>query len=215
MEIFKNKFLVKLIATICLFLTLFNFAGTTSVQAAKEDDEVWGGVLVNPIVKLLTALGDAIMELLHRSVQEQKAAIIKLSGNANWLEKVGAVVLSVVIGIVVAVVFVAAVVATAGAVAWAAAAITAGTAAATFTVSISAGTVLAGAAAGVCVGLWVNDALIPNDIYLPVFSITAEEIFSNELQLFDVNFFDPMDDLQVVEKRNRDSDRFENYNSCI
>ena len=127
----------------------------------------------------------------------------------------GAVVLSVVIGIVVAVVFVAAVVATAGAVAFAAAAITAGTAAATFTVSISAGAVLAGAAAGVCVGLKVHEALIPNDIYLPAFSITAEEIFSNELQLFDVNFFDPMDDLQVVEKRNRDSDRFENYNSCI
>ena len=83
MEIFKNKFLVKLIATICLFLTLFNFAGTTSVQAAKEDDEVWGGVLVNPIVKLLTALGDAIMEILHRSVQEQSLVEMRI-GWKKW-----------------------------------------------------------------------------------------------------------------------------------
>lgn len=64
-------------------------------------------------------------------------------------------------------------------------------ASATFTVSVSAGAVLAGAAAGICVGVAIKKGMIPEDLYLPAFSITAEEIFRNKIYLFDVNFFEP------------------------
>lgn len=130
MEIFKNKFLIKLIATICLFLTLLNFGGASKVYA--EDDEVWGGVLIKPIVNLMTGIGDAIIELLHSSIQEQKQAIIKVNGSDD-AKNAWALFGAIVIGIIAAVAFIAACVVTGGAIAAAAAAIGV---TATFTVSL-------------------------------------------------------------------------------
>ena len=37
----------------------------------------------------------------------------------------------------------------------------------------------------------IDSTLMPDNIYLPVFNITPEEIFENEIWLFDVNFFEP------------------------
>lgn len=37
----------------------------------------------------------------------------------------------------------------------------------------------------------IDSTLMPDNIYLPVFNITPEEIFANEIWLFDVNFFEP------------------------
>lgn len=105
MRIFKNKFLVKLIATLCLFLTLLNFIGTSKVYAATGD-EIWGGVLIKPIVNLLTGIGDAIMEILHKSVQEQGAAIIKIDGNTSFWEGL-VTVFAIIVGILAAVAFIA------------------------------------------------------------------------------------------------------------
>lgn len=183
MEIFKNKFLVKLIATICLFLTLMNFGVTNKVYA--KDEDVWGGVLIKPIVNLMTAIGDMIMETLHSSIQEQKQAIIKLNGSSDaknaWFT-FGAIV----VGIVCAIAFIGLVVATGGTIAAAAAAVGVG---ATFTIGM--GTVVTGAVVGIIAGTSFYKKWIPDDLYLPVFSISAEEIFANEIHLFDVNFFKP------------------------
>ena len=120
MEIFKNKFLVKLIATICFCLTLINFGCASKVYA--EDDEIWGSVLLKPIISLLTGVGDSVMEILHSSIQEQKQAIIKLDGS-DEAKSAWALFGAIVIGIVAAVAFIAACVLTAGAVAAAAAAV--------------------------------------------------------------------------------------------
>ena len=133
MKMLKNKFLIKLIATICLFLTLLNFGGASKVYAEDaEDDEVWGGVLIKPIVNLLTGIGDAIIELLHSSIQEQKQAIIKVNGSDD-AKSAWALFGAIVIGIIAAVAFIAACVVTGGAIAAAAAAIGV---TATFTVSL-------------------------------------------------------------------------------
>ena len=119
MSIFRNKFLVKLIATICLFLTLLNFIGTTKVYAGER---VWGGTLITPIIYLLTGLGDAIMEIMHKSIQAQGAAIIKIEGTTTFW-KVISTILAVVAAIVVAVVAIVAIVYTGGLAASAAAAL--------------------------------------------------------------------------------------------
>ena len=37
----------------------------------------------------------------------------------------------------------------------------------------------------------IDSSLMPGDIYLPVFNLTPEEIFADEIWLFDVNFFEP------------------------
>lgn len=191
MKIFRNKFLVKLIATLCLFLTLLNFAGASKVYA---EDQVWGGVLIKPVVNLMTAIGDSIMEILHKSIQAQGAAIIKINGSETWWD-VLSTILAAVAGILLAVAFIAAIVATGGVIGAAIGALTAGVG--TFTVSLTTGTVVAGAVIGYCAGVALKAKLIPEDIYLPAFSITAEEIFNNSIPLFDVNFFDPMDDKTI------------------
>ena len=186
MEIFKNKFLVKLIASICLMLTLLNFGATSKVYA---EDEVWGGVLIKPIINLLTGLGDAIMDILHDAALGQKVTMMKINGDTEWWHFWKTFAL-VIVSILAAVVFVIAVAATSG-LATAALGVLAG---GTFTFSmgtVSAGLLLGGAAVGVCVGIRAGNAWFPDDIYLPVFTISAEEIFKNDLALFDVNFFEP------------------------
>lgn len=134
MEIFKNKFLVKLLASICLFLTLFNFAGTTKVYADPGDDgeDLWGGILITPIINLFAGIGDFIMEILHDSIQSQRQAIIKLNGSST-AANAWAFWGSIVVGVLVAVAVIALTVVTAGAITAALAAVGV---AATFTVSL-------------------------------------------------------------------------------
>lgn len=63
MIIFKNKFLVKLIASLCIFLTLLNFAPSAKVYATGE---IWGGVLISPIIELVVAIGDRNNEFITK-----------------------------------------------------------------------------------------------------------------------------------------------------
>ena len=102
MEIFNNKFLVKLIASVCLVLALFNVAGTSTVYASGDDDEY---VLLKPIVHLLTAIGDGIVNLMHRVVLEQKDTLITLKGYTGWeafWRGIGVILVTVVAIVVVA-----------------------------------------------------------------------------------------------------------------
>ena len=190
MKIFKNNFLIKLIATICLFLTILNYGCTTKVYA---DDSLWGGVLLTPVIHILTAVGDAIMELLHDSINEQELAIIRIEGSAKWYE-LFAKYIAVIVGVLVAVVAIAVVLGTSGVLAGIVAKI-AGTAVKVAIVKAAAGAVgtalVAGAASGIIAGTAIKQGMIKDDIYLPAFSITAEEIFRNKIALFDINFFNP------------------------
>lgn len=45
--------------------------------------------------------------------------------------------------------------------------------------------------AGVIVGVVASSSFFPDDIALPIYSYSAERIFSNEFLLFDINFFNP------------------------
>lgn len=184
MNIFKNKFLIKLIATLCLFLALISFGAPTTVHADPgDDDDGWGGVLITPVVKLLTALGDGVMELLHSSVQSQKLSMIKIDGSDDWT-KILVLFGAALVGILAAGALIAGFVATGGVASWLVAKIGFDVA-----VGVKIPVALVGIA-GILVGTAAYDEWIPDDIYLPAFSITAEEIFSNKIALFDVNFFD-------------------------
>ena len=196
MEILKNKFLVKLIAAVCLLLAVFNFSGATKVYAADDDDLGWGGVLIKPITSLMTAIGDAIMDILHDAIRKQDTSIVKISGDTNWAAfwKTVAVV---VVAIVAAVLFVVAAAATAG-LANAALGVLAGGTFAFSMGTVGVGTLVGGAVVGICVGVRAGDAWFPDDIYLPAFTISAEEIFANRVPLFDVNFFNPMPAQEVI-----------------
>ncbi len=194
MRILRNKFLVKLITAICLVFLLFSFTQSNKVFAAEGDDKVWGGVLINPIVDLMTACGDFIMEILHTSIQSQDAALIKIDGHSDTWD-IFASIAGIVLGIVAAVGFIVAVVGTGALIGGALALLKTGAFVAKFTLTLT--TVAGAIGTGVVAGVAVKEAMIPYDIYLPAYSITAEEIFKNEILLFDVNFFKPMESKQV------------------
>ena len=82
MRILKNKFIFKLISSICLVLLLLNVCPNNKLYA--EDEEVWGSVLLKPITNLLVGLGDGIVGVIHKTVMEQDETIIKISGDKDW-----------------------------------------------------------------------------------------------------------------------------------
>lgn len=105
MSFFTNKkFLFKLIATICLFLTIFNF-GLAPKSNAAETSSI-GGILLDPIVDLTLVIGDGAMEIMQRSIMGTPAGLI-FSNKGSWLDAIKAVV-TVVLAIVIGLVAVAA-----------------------------------------------------------------------------------------------------------
>jgi len=193
MEIFKNKFLVKLIASICLVLTLINFLGTNKVYA--EDEKTLGGVLLTPIVDLLVGFGDIVMRILHTSVSEQADVTIPINGHEKWWEVVGKIIIGVAVA-AVAIIVTAAIIAATGGVAAAVAALAGTAVKAAFVigaVSAVGGALAAGAATAYCTGVALKRELFPENIYLPYFTISVEEIFMDQVYLFGVNFFKEYD----------------------
>ena len=94
MNVFKNKFLRKLIAALCLFLTLINFGMSNKVFA---EEKVTADILVTPITKLLTALSDGIITLLQTAVLRQEVSIIEISGASDYWDNWGAKALKAMI----------------------------------------------------------------------------------------------------------------------
>lgn len=186
MEIFKNKFLVKLIASICLAFMLFSFTSQTKVYATES--EVWGGVLIKPIIKLLTALCDGTIEVIQKNIEGKNVSFIKIEGKTSWWSKWGAKALGVMAGIVIAAGIIVGICFIPGAVA----ALTIGT-----VIKIGAATVTGMAVTGFFVADVLDGSDFPEDIYLPVFSVSLDQIFSDEVLLLDVNFFEPKPSKEV------------------
>lgn len=199
----RSKFLIKIVASLCIVISLLGIVLNNRVVAAG-DDEVFGSVLLTPITKLLTGLGDGIMDILHSTVLEQDETIIRLDGEAaNWWSSHGMSVLGWIIGIAVAIVLVA--------ITWGAAApvftgvgIAAKLGGAAFVVKTIVTSAAIGAATGTgvfIVARVVDSVYLSNDIYLPVFNLTPEEIFSDKIWLFDVDFFEKEEDKNYTLQR--------------
>ena len=206
----KKKFCVKLILTICLILTLFNFIGEKNVYATgSKDDEVWGGVLLRPIMHLLTSIGDGIMDILHRTVLEQDTSIIKISGEKNVIAFLKTIFVALAVALT-AVLFVLAASATSGLAAAALKVLAGG--AFKFTMgSVTMGMLAGGGIVGYVVGVRLTEDMFPDDIYLPAYTLSAEEIFSNQINLFDVNFFNPKEDKIVIKTQESTQTKFRSW----
>lgn len=185
MNIFKNKILVKIIASICIILTIMNTGLTNTVYA-----EGYGGILLNPVTKLLTSIADGVLSLLHKTVQHQDLTFVEISGAWEWWDSWGEKAVAIIVTcVVIAVAVHIGLGALAGAGLIKIAAIGAGVVLAE--VSIKAKT---GESAAVYAGKFVAERitdLFSETLYMPVFTITPQHIFSNKIWLFDINFFEP------------------------
>ena len=185
MKIFENKSIFKKIVIILLMILITSFCFSGKVKAS--DDGV-GGKLLNPIVDMFVFLGDGVMNIIHGAIFSSANSTIHIDMTSTFWEVVGTVAVFIVAAVVVAAVTIF----SAGVITAAVAAATAGG----VTLSaIGVGTVLVISLTGGVAGAAVfNSNVLPDDIYLPVYQISPEKIFSNEVLLFDVDFFNPSED---------------------
>lgn len=176
MNIFENKSILKKIVIILLIVIVSSFCFSGKVNA---DDGGVGGKLLSPIADLIVFLGDGLMNIIHSVIFHQSDTTIVIDLASGFWNGV----VTVLVGVVAAVAVGALVVLTGGVIL--PALIPAVTA-------VGAGTVIAvSVTAGVAAGALFNANCLPDDFYLPVYQISPEEIFSNEVLLFDVDFFTP------------------------
>lgn len=185
MKFFMNQSIWKKIVIVLLIVLLFNAVVMKPVHA---DVVEFGGKLMSPILSLLVGLGDGILDVIGRNIMGSNTTLYKVErGEGIW-----DTVATWVVGIVTAIIAIALVVVTLGAAAVALAAI-----GITATVTVGLGTVVTGVVAGLCTATWFSDKVLPQDLYLPMYSYSAEEIFKGNILLFDVNFFQKGKDILV------------------
>lgn len=204
MSILKNKTLTKIIAMICIFLTLINFGLTNKVYA---ENELWGGILITPVTMLLTSIADGIISLLQEALQSQKVSLIEISGSPDWWDDHAEDAIIWFARALVAIIAVAAIIATAGAAAGVIAGVKAVIGVCIKIAVVEAVTIFftgetIGSASGRFIAERLGASWFSKTLYMPVFTLTPEEIFANKIQLFDVNFFNPKED-QITEVENK------------
>ena len=74
MNNFTKKGYVRKIIIVLIFLTIFNFLhpNITIVQAAdpieEQNGSIPGGILLSPVISLITGLCDGVMSLIHKFI---------------------------------------------------------------------------------------------------------------------------------------------------
>lgn len=175
MKIFQNKNLFKKLIIVLLFITIFSFCMPKVSRASV------GGDLMDAVMDLFVGIGDGINTVLSKMILQTDGSFIVVDTEANGVAKI--------LGIIVA-----AAVIIGGIVLIAAAPASLAVVSAIFTV------VKAGVVAGVvtfAVTSYLSDATFGEKVVLPSIRLTPYEIFTNQIPLFDVDFFSPMTDLKT------------------
>ena len=193
MKFFTNKSIWTKIIIVLIFILVFEFV-VSKPSLGKMDMVEFGGKLVSPIVSLVIALGDGVIEIAHSSIMGTSEALLEADTGLDWWE-----IFSTIVGAIVA----------------AAAAIA-------ILVTGVGGLFLAGAVAAVS-GLYtkslLSDAFVEKDgpigstmsfgkdnlnetMYLPAYSISPEEIFQGKIMLFNVDFFGEGKEIKAKDEDN-------------
>lgn len=195
MKIFaKTKNLWKKIILVFTIFTTISIVTPEPVQATSLP----GGELMTPIASFLVGLGDGIMDAIHSSLIHQGRTIIRIDIKKSWTDNI-----KVIIGWVLCFIIVSALVfsVAGGALAFVAPIAKLFAAGVTVTKAITGLAYFVSVAAGISASVWFfNSGEWGNDeVNLPLYAITPEEIFKNDenLPLFSVNFFNP-DENQVI-----------------
>ena len=195
MKFFTNKkFLFKLIATLCVCFSIFNFCLAPRANAEGLITLV-GGKLLDPVCDLLLVLGDGLMEVLQKSIMGTSAtAIFKKTDGAFWktaLRWIITIAAIVVVGVLTAGV---------GPVLLAAAKVV-GVAIVVY--ALTGVNVMAAVSA-------VDATFFGDNIVFPTYTIGPEEIFQGKILLFDPNIFNPKE-LKSREEVDSDGEQITTY----
>ena len=187
MRIFANKSIWKKIILIFLLIISISFIQPQPVHASV------GGELMKPVCDLLVGLGDGVIKIIHIGILGQDNTLLRVYEGG-----MGNVINIVLKAIAFAVLAVAVIVAMPSILSLIGGAFTAISSASITVAGIvggagalaAAGKVLA--EAGIIAGvLFFASGSFTNQIVLPLYSISPEEIFRNKIPVFDVNFVHP------------------------
>ena len=209
-KIFTNKNIWKKIVVAILVIMAFQIF--CPVQIVKAEDEYgveegdnlgWGGVLLKPLLSFTLTICDGIMNILHSAIMGTDTSIIHFSLTSGFWDFVkvliGAIILAVTAFLIVSSFGT-------GAVALAAIAVVGGTA---FGIPM-VGPILdtSGRVGGAILAAVIRGDDSPDDLYLPMYTFTPEEIFKGNILLFNVDFFNSSETIYVcytgVEEKTRD-----------
>ena len=180
------KNFIKKIVVICTLLTSLATVTPKPVEAGI------GGTLITPVIDLLLGLGDGAVNVVHKLVLGQQETVVRVDLRGEG-KKIGQIIVTAILGLLV----VAAVIGGAGLLlvaakgAWALALMTSGKAIGTIVaISLATGAVVGTAAYNWDV--WDNS----DELVLPVYSLSPDNIFKGNIPLFNVNFFKSEEELQ-------------------
>lgn len=187
MKIFANKSIWKKIILIFLLIISISFIKPEPVQASV------GGTLMKPVCDLLVGLGDGVVKIIHICILGQDNTLLRINeggiGSAIRIALIAIAIAVIVIAIVVAMPSILAVIGSAAS-AISSASITAAGIAGGAGALAAAGKALA--EAGIIAGvIFFASGTFKNQVVLPLYSISPEEIFRNKIPVFDVNFVNP------------------------
>ncbi len=177
MKIFANKSMWKKIVIIFLLIISISFVAPKPAQASV------GGELMKPVCDLLVGLGDGVVKIIHIGILGQDNTLLRITGVGP-----GTVVGFILKAIAFAVVAIAVIMAASVVLPIIAEGIPAILAAGGILLE-TAGTV--GRAAIIAGVIFFAAGTFKNQVVLPLYSISPEEIFRNKIPVFDVNFVNP------------------------
>lgn len=162
----KNKFLersiIQKIIIALIFLTVFNFVYPYIPAYGADALESVGGVLLEPLIKLITTICEGVIWVVQ-------SMILGLPASNIHIEKEGSTAFWVGLA--------------------AGAAVVLGAVLSPFTFGASA-VIAAGAVTAVAVGV-ITSKMLPDDWYYPVYKISPQEIFSDQVPALHINFINP------------------------
>ncbi|MCI8444518.1 MAG: hypothetical protein HFJ37_05115 [Clostridia bacterium] len=179
MKFFTNKNIWTKIIIVLIFVILFEFVVAKPSLGSTSDVLEFGGKLIQPFVSLLVTVGDAFVELMHSSIMGAEESLLHADLNSTFWETVGNILGFIVFGLVGISLF------------W------------FLGVGIVASAVVGFFAKSMFKSVWgyIGDKVgqgsissfaeenMPDDLYLPVYSISPEEIFQGKILLFNIDFF--------------------------
>lgn len=162
----KNKFLersiIQKIIIALIFLTVFNFVYPYIPAYGADALESVGGVLLEPLIKLITTICEGVIWVVQSMILGLPASNIHIEKDGSTAFWVGlAAGAAVVVGAVLS----------------------------PFTFGASA-VIAAGAVTAVAVGV-ITSKMLPDDWYYPVYKISPQEIFSDQVPALHINFINP------------------------
>ena len=195
MRIFANKSLWKKILIVIALLTSVSFVNPEPVHAGV------GGELMEPICDFIVGLGDGIIGVLHKVILGQDITIMTINLydvlNSPFVKIVAAILGGIIIAALLALgagLIGATFIALGEAIGAGSAAVFVSSFSLGGAISAAIGTIIPLAiGGGVYVGakVYSADGWRDQQLNLPLYSMSPEEIFSNKIPLFDVNFFNP------------------------